>query len=572
MYRKNTQHQQIPLFSILDDLPDKQRQRLETSWAGTFYQDFFCRIDEDLFAGLYSDQASRPNIPVNVLVSLEVLKSGFGWSDAELEAQLAYNIQVRYALGYRDLTVGHFELRTVYNFRQRVAQHMQETGENLLEAVFEQVTDEQIAALELKTGKLRMDSTQVASNIRQMSRLQLLVEVAQRVWRMLDPTDQARYEDKFGPYRKGTSGQYVYHIEPGEGQSHLEAVGYLMQQLVHDLAADYGEQAAYQVLVRVYGEHFIEVESGLRSKAGDELSAQSLQSPDDWEATYRNKRGEGYKGYVTNVTETCDPDNDVQLIVKGQTETNCVDDAAMLEEALPDLVARTDVDEMHTDGGYNSPAVDALLNDEQVELVQTAIRGRKSDEDRLGVADFVFTRYEDGQPWQVTCPHGQQVAVKPARKAQRFTALFDSAACETCPLRAQCPTKPVRRKPGRVLRFSQQQVNIAHRCENQRQAKASGRNLRSAVEATVRSVKHPFRNSKLPVRGQRRVSMMIVASAAMANVRRIWHCQVVKRAAENAQRVEQTAPTQACSFAFRAFWCLFFGAVSTQSQYCPVAA
>ncbi len=247
MYRKNTHHQQIPLFSTLDDLPDKQRQRLETSWAGTFYQDFFCRIDEDIFAILYSDKASRPNTPVNVLVSLETLKSGFGWSDAELETQMTFNIQVRYAVGYRDLTVGHFELRTVYNFRHRLAQHMQETGENLLEAVFEQVTDEQIAALELKTGKLRMDSTQVASNIRQMSRLQLLVEVTQRVWRMLDPEDQARYEDEFAPYRKGTSGQYVYHIEPGEGQSHLEAVGYLMQRLVNDLAADYGDKAAYLV-------------------------------------------------------------------------------------------------------------------------------------------------------------------------------------------------------------------------------------------------------------------------------------------------------------------------------------
>ncbi len=340
----------------------------------------------------------------------------------------------------------------------------------------------------------------------------------------------------------------------------------MMQRLVHDLAADYGEQAAYQVLARVYGEHFVEVESGLRPKVGDELSAQSLQSPDDWEATYRNKRGEGYQGYVSNVTETCDPDNDVQLIVKVQTEPNCADDAAMLEEALPDLVARTDVDEMHTDGGYNSPTVDAWLNDANIEQFQTAIRGRKSDKDRLGVADFVFTRDNEGQPQKVTCPHGQQVEVKEARKALRFTALFDSVACETCPLRAQCPTKPLRRKPDRVLRFSQQQVNVAHRCENQRQAKASGRNLRSAVEATVRSVKHPFRNGKLPVRGQRRVSMMIVASAAMTNVRRIWRCQVAKRATENAQMAGKPVPKQAVHFGFRAFLCLFFRSFAAHSS------
>ena len=89
-------------------------------------------MDEDIFAVLYSDKASRPNAPINVLVGLEVLKSGFGWSDAQLEEQLAYNVQVRYALGYRDLSEGHVELRTVYNFRARIVHHMQTTGENLL--------------------------------------------------------------------------------------------------------------------------------------------------------------------------------------------------------------------------------------------------------------------------------------------------------------------------------------------------------------------------------------------------------------------------------------------------------
>ncbi|MDQ7028288.1 MAG: hypothetical protein Q9O62_00195 [Ardenticatenia bacterium] len=43
------------------------------------------------------------------------------------------------------------------------------------------------------------------------------------------------------------------------------------------------------------------------------MSAHSLQSPDDLEATCREKRGQGYQGYVVNVTETCDPENPAQL-------------------------------------------------------------------------------------------------------------------------------------------------------------------------------------------------------------------------------------------------------------------
>ena len=553
MFRKNDQHQQAYLFSSVNELPEKQRERLEKSWAATFYQDFFSRIDEDSFAVLYSDKASRPNIPVNVLVSVEALKAGFGWSDAELEEQMAFNIQTRYALGYRDLTVGQFELRTVYNFRRRLAQYMQETGQNLLDAAFEEVTDEQISVLKLKTGKLRMDSVQIAGNIRQMSRLQLLVEVLQRAWRMLNEVDQARYAGVFEPYTKGTSGQYTYHLEPGEGHSHLEAIGALMQQLVSELAADYGKDAAYAVLERVYHEHFVEVEQELRPKAGAELSAQSLQSPDDWDATYRQKRGVGYQGYVTNVTETCDPDNGLQLIVKVQTESNDTDDARMLNDAVPNLVERTAVDELHTDGGYNSAAVDATLNANGIEQFQTAIRGAQAATDRLSVSDFEFTRDDEGTPQTVTCPQGHQVEVVTARNDQRFTALFDASMGDGCPLLAQCPTRSLRKKPGRVLRFSQQAVHVAHRRANQRQAKASGRNLRSAVEATVRSLKHPFGNAKLPVRGHIRVSLTMVASAAMTNVRRIWRYQTGKTGVETAPLAAENRSTRTVFHLFRAF-------------------
>ena len=182
------------MLSSIYELPKTQLKWLEESWAATFYREFFMRIEEDLFAVLYSDEPSRPNIPINVLMGLETLKSGFGWSDEELYDAFCYNMQVRYALGYRDLKEGHFELRTLYNFRNRITQYMQRTGNNLVEKAFEQATDEQTKAFQLKTRKLRMDSTQIARNMREMSRLQLLVEVLQRVQRMLSEEDQEHYK------------------------------------------------------------------------------------------------------------------------------------------------------------------------------------------------------------------------------------------------------------------------------------------------------------------------------------------------------------------------------------------
>jgi len=42
------------------------KKRLEKSWAGLFYKHVFCKIDEKLFAPLYSSNNGRPNFPINI--------------------------------------------------------------------------------------------------------------------------------------------------------------------------------------------------------------------------------------------------------------------------------------------------------------------------------------------------------------------------------------------------------------------------------------------------------------------------------------------------------------------------
>ena len=195
MFKENNQHLQPFLISNINDLPEKQRSLLEKSWSGTFFKEVFCRIDEQPFSVLYVNFPSRPNAPVNELVCLEILKSGQGWTDEEMWHHYLFDLQTRYALGLEQLGEAHFDLRTVYNFRERLSRYMQETGTNLLNQVFAQVTDEQIEAYRVKTSRQRMDSTQIASNIRQMSRIQLLVTVLQRVPRMLTEEDQVHYAE-----------------------------------------------------------------------------------------------------------------------------------------------------------------------------------------------------------------------------------------------------------------------------------------------------------------------------------------------------------------------------------------
>jgi len=535
MFKENRKHQQPYLISNVNDLPEKQRKVLDSSWAGAFYREFFSRLDERPFAELYVDYPSRPNAPVNELVSLEYLKSANGWTDEEMYHHYLFDVQTRYALGLHQLGDAHFEMRTIYNFRAYLSEYMQKTGINLLDQAFEQVTDEQIVAFGLKTGKQRMDSTMVASNIRRMGRVQLLVEVLQRVHRMLSEDDQLHYAEAFAPYLKGHAGQYVYRMKYEETSAHLQQIGEFMQRLLDELQPAYTDEPVYQVLERVFGEHFEVKQTAVVTKPNEALSTASLQSPDDLEATYREKQGQGYQGYVANVTETCDPENPLQLITKVQIAPNNIDDSQLLAEALPNLEARTNLKTIITDGGHGSPKTDVVLEEHHVEHIQTAIRGRNPDPNKLHLSDFIIKINNDGKPVKVTCPEEQTVAAQTSSQKKAFVAHFASEVCQNCPLVDRCPTRPGKRDGRYHLRFTRSEAHSSERRRRSQEYSKEGRNLRAAVEATMRSVKHPFPAGKLPIRGRFRVACMMIGSAAVSNVRRIQRYLEVKMREEKQQ-------------------------------------
>jgi hypothetical protein len=533
VYKANKRHLQPPLLSNVNALPEKQRDRLADSWAGTFYREFFCRLNEAPFAVLYANCPSRPNIPVNVLVGLETLKAGFGWSDEELYDHFLFDLQVRYALGYHTFAEGGFELRSLYNFRRRLSQYNVEHGVNLLDGCFEAITDQQVIAFHVNTSQQRMDSTMVASNILDSSRLQLAAELLQRIARILSEADLAHYAESLGPYLKDTTNQYVYRIKGKQQvQEHLTAIGQLLFQLLQEVRAGYAEHPFWPVVERFFAENFRVESERVQPVAGQELTSSCLQSLDDLEASYRQKGQKFFKGYVGNLTETCHPANAVQLITKVQAEPNHVDDPALLVSALPNLAERTKVEQLYTDGGFGSPEVDRVLRENQVEQIQSAIRGTHLTPDKLHLSAYQIEQNEQGQPIQITCPGKFTVAVQPrSTAAKSFAARFETANCEQCPFHTEDRCRIVWRKKCAKFQmdFTQQEVDAAlrrRRCLENQQAE---HNLRAAVEAAVRCLKHPFPDGKLPVRGLFRVWSLLIGSAAMVNIRRITRYQQAKK-------------------------------------------
>lgn len=234
--------------------------------------------------------------------------------------------------------------------------------------------------------------------------------------------------------------------------------------------------------------------------------------------------------------------------------SNNTEDSQLLKEALPNLKERTQLETLVTDGAYPSDTNDTDLHNHQVQLIQTGIRGTKPDPERFHLADFQIDQDDKGQPICVTCPNGQSALVTRGKTSGYF-ARFDADACAVCPfqLSRRCRAKPQLRDPRYFIDLTLQETRIAQRRRDYLAHKHGQHNLRSAVEATVRSVKHPFPAAKASVRGKFRMTSLVIASAILVNVRRIWRYEV-NSASKPAQETAALSSRLFSAWQFFRYW------------------
>jgi hypothetical protein len=509
MFRKNTSHQQKEVFGWKSQFSPEKLEKLESSEEWTFYQLIYRQIPEQEFAVLFSEKDSRPNAPVNRLVAALILKHQKGWSYEELFEHIDFDLKTRLALGLQELNKTSFVRSTIFNFQNRLAGYQACTGQNLLEVVFDRLTSQQLQALELKTNIQRMDSLQAASNIRDYSRLQLIIEVLQRFCRLLEDA-QKQQVDGLGRYLKQTSGKYLYQMDPADTDEELQRLGRLYQQLLVNFEATYGETQAWNILDRVFSEHFATTGQAVQVRPAGDLGSDCLQSPDDPEATYRKKAGEENKGQVIHVAETCHPENELNLITDVAVETNNTDDAEILADRAETMSGKTpDLQEVHTDGGYGSDEAEKATQENDIDLIQTAIKGPDP-----AVRMDITGDGEEG--WQVSCPRQNAGA---ERTPKRWKAEFDKSICAGCPFAEECPTREG--KAARRWYFSAEDAARRKRWRRWENLPEERQKLRPNVEATVRQMQGAMADGKLKVRGAFQAECYSLFRAIGVNLGRI---------------------------------------------------
>ena len=122
----------ITLTDSMFHLTEREQKFLDKSWAKVFADKVFPAIDENIFSVLYSEKASRPNTPVNVIVGALILKEALNVTDDEIVEARAFDIRYQYALHTTSFEEQPISDRTLTRFRARVLSYETEHDVDLI--------------------------------------------------------------------------------------------------------------------------------------------------------------------------------------------------------------------------------------------------------------------------------------------------------------------------------------------------------------------------------------------------------------------------------------------------------
>ncbi len=360
MFKKTAPNPQLDMFaSPVMQLCNRASAKYTdpNAWHNMFYRLYTCKVDEELFKCLFPEgkKSGRPTASIRVLVCMSWLKEGFGCSDEELFEKIEFDLLVRKSLGIEHISDAAPSLDTYYLFRRRICDYYEKTGVDLMQKCFEQVTGNLVGQLKISGKCIRMDSKLIGSNIARQSRYELIHATLVKYLKT-NTLDRLPKElrEQADAYLKEDGSKTVYRSDSDTLQSRLQAIG----DFIHSILRQFTDESPlYALLSRVFSEQYLVGEDGkvtLRDKKT--VSANSVQNPNDPEASYRDKHDQKVQGYVSNFTETVEEDKP-SIITSVQVETATFADCHFVEEAVEnsERVTESSVEDLYSDGAYQSP-------------------------------------------------------------------------------------------------------------------------------------------------------------------------------------------------------------------------
>jgi hypothetical protein len=504
------------LFNSGEQLPKYKQRLLEKSWPKSFHNEVFPYINEENFAVLYSDnEATRPNSPVNVLMGLLIIKEVLQLTDEELIGSLLFDARFQYAFHTINSSQQPVSINTLGNFRRRVTRYFEKTKIDLIQIEVEAMAKRIANKLKVDARLLRMDSLMISSSCRNLSRIELVYSVNYLMVKALHKAGFEVPQSCLGYLEKGHKNETIYRMVSQETESKLKTLLDQSEELYQAGLAT-GEKTmsgkAFKCLERLLTEQTVQAEGERLIRPGKEIAPDSLQNPSDPDATFRVKGHESHIGYVGNLVNAYDGEN--QVIMNYDLQPNTYSDTQFTADVMVKLVEEgTETINLVTDGAYYSDEL-AQNAPDNIKLIPGQLTGAKPDETKFGYEQF---QVNEEIHEVASCPAGH----KPAEtyhdiKGKSYTVKMSKEICSSCPLQERCPIQS--QKKYNVARFSEKryrtdQLRVQMGTEEYRKLT----NSRAGIEGLPSVLRRRYGIDEMPIRGYVRAKIWFGFKIAAMN-------------------------------------------------------
>ena len=510
-------HNQISFNDSTLSLTKREQRFLEKSWAKPFAENIFPAIAEEDFAVLYSDnKASRPNTPVNVIIGALILKELLGLTDDEVMESLMFDIRFQYALHTTSFKEQPLSDRTLSRFRERCLTYETMTGIDLLKSCIISLSKDIAEIMGIRPELKRMASMMVASNIKKLSRLELLYTCVANLVKLLHKNGDDIPSGMEHYCKADDLNKVIYHTKSLDINQKLGKILCDASLLLKKCAGSYDDSSEYQLLVRVINEQTTKSDDGsltLKDKKDKTMDSTILQNPADPDATYRFKSGKHHHGYVANLVE--DVDDRASIISDYDYQTNIYSDSQFIKDSMETLGDQEEALTIVADGAYGGEDNRSIAKEKNIDLVTTNFQG-KSPEDVF--ADFEFS--PDGKK-VLRCAGGQiPITNKYSPKTEQCRITLSREKCNMCPYKDQCKPKFHKTKTSKVLSWKTvsraKQLRYMKTPEFKKLAK-----IRNGVESLPSILRRKYDVDKMPVRGLLKTKLFFGFKIAALNFKKL---------------------------------------------------
>ena len=508
MAYRNNLSTQISMDDSFERLTERQKKVVLKSWAKDFADYVFPSINSDAFRVLYSNNnATRPSVPANYIIGAMIIKELLGLTDDETVDMIQVDVRAQYALHSTSLEEQPISDRTFSRFRERLYNYEMETGIDLLKEEMNHLSDVFCRYLNINKRVKRMDSLMVAMHAKSMGRLEILYTTVEKCIKLLEKEGTVIPDEMMHYLDNDDLNEVIYYAKGEDIEPRLITVIHEAEE-IKKLMEEKGfdDTTEYKLLIRVIKE---QSENG-KPRNKKDIHSDSLQNPNDPDATYRRKAGKDHKGYVGNVVEAIGEEGASQ-IVDFDYEQNIHSDKAFCEQYLENNTGET----MIADGAYGSVDLHNKAEEKNINLVTTSLVGKEPEKEMAG-----FELNEEGTAVN-KCPAGKTPEKSTYTESNGMIRVKMSLHdCESCPLKDKCHAQM--QKKSAVVMVSEKMIMRARyliKLGTEEYRELSRK--RNAIEGIMSVLRRRYHIDDIPVFGLKRSKQFFTMKIGAFNVAKL---------------------------------------------------